>query len=32
VVSYVVELKLKGQPEWKVAYDVTGKQLEKRQD
>jgi hypothetical protein len=32
VVSYVVELKMKGQPEWKVAYDVTGKQLEKRQD
>lgn len=32
VVSYVVELKMKGQPEWKVAYDATGKQLEKRQD
>lgn len=32
VVSYAVELKLKGQPEWKVAYDAAGKQLEKRQD
>ncbi len=32
VVTYVVELKLKGQPEWKVAFDTTGKLLEKRQD
>lgn len=28
-VSYVVELKQKGSPEWKVAYDGTGKQLQK---
>lgn len=32
VVSYVVELKMKGQPEWKVAYDTNGKQLQKMQD
>jgi len=31
-VSYVVELKLKGQPEWKVAYSAEGKQLQKVQD
>lgn len=32
VVSYTVELKQKGQPEWKVAYDPTGKQLQKMMD
>ena len=32
VVSYVVELKMKDQPEWKVAYDSEGKQLQKMQD
>ncbi len=32
VVSYIVELKQKGQPEWKVAYDVAGKQLQKQAD
>lgn len=31
-VSYVVELKMKDQPEWKVAYDPNGKQLQKMQD
>lgn len=30
--SYVLELKMKGQPEWKVAYDGNGKQLQKRVD
>lgn len=30
--SYVVELKQAGQPEWKVAYDATGKQLQKAMD
>lgn len=32
VVSYVVEVKMKGQSEWKVAYDASGKQLQKMQD
>ena len=32
VPSYVVELKIKGQPDWKVAYDANGKQLQKKQD
>lgn len=31
-VSYVAELKLKGQQEWKVAYDAAGKQLQKQID
>ncbi len=31
-VSYLVELKQKGLPEWKVAYDANGKQLQKVQD
>jgi len=30
-VSYVVELKQKGQPKWKVAYDSSGKQLQRGQ-
>lgn len=30
--TYVVELKLKGQADWKVAYDANGKQLQKKQD
>lgn len=30
--SYVAELKMKGHPEWKVAFDAAGKQLEKRED
>ncbi len=32
MVSYVVELKLMGQPEWKVAFDAAGKLLEKAMD
>jgi hypothetical protein len=32
VVSYVVELKMKGYQEWKVAYDASGKQLQKLAD
>ncbi|MBK9765162.1 MAG: PepSY-like domain-containing protein [Flavobacteriales bacterium] len=32
VLSYVVELELKGQPDWKVAYDANGKQLQKQQE
>lgn len=32
VVSYVVELKMKGYQEWKVAYDAAGKQLQKQAD
>lgn len=32
VVSYVVELKMKGYQEWKVAYDASGKQLQKLVD
>lgn len=31
-VSYVVELKMKGYQEWKVAYDANGKQLQKQAD
>ena len=31
VLSYVVELELKGQPDWKVAYDANGKQLQKQE-
>ena len=30
--SYVVELEIKGQPDRKVAYDASGKQLQKVQD
>jgi hypothetical protein len=30
--SYMLEMKLKGQSEWKVAYDANGKQLQKRVD
>lgn len=30
--TYVVELELKGQPDWKVAYDAAGKQVQKTQD
>ncbi len=30
--TYVVDLELKGQPDWKVAYDDAGKQLQKAQD
>lgn len=32
VTSYVVELKQTGQPEWKVAYDAAGRQLQKMMD
>lgn len=31
-VSYIVELKQSGQPEWKVAYSTDGKQLQKTPD
>ncbi|TXI78719.1 MAG: hypothetical protein E6Q44_10690 [Flavobacteriales bacterium] len=31
-VSYIVELKMKGYQEWKVAYDANGKQLQKQAD
>ncbi|MCC6541714.1 MAG: PepSY-like domain-containing protein [Flavobacteriales bacterium] len=32
VASYVVELKMSGQPEWKVVYGADGKQLQKQAD
>lgn len=32
VATYVVELKMSGQPEWKVGYSADGKQLQKAQD
>lgn len=32
VASYVVELKMKGHQEWKVAYDAAGKQIQKQAD
>ncbi|HMU13827.1 MAG TPA: PepSY-like domain-containing protein [Flavobacteriales bacterium] len=32
VATYVVELKMSGQPEWKVAYGADGKQLQKQAD
>ena len=32
VASYIVELKMKGAQEWKVAYDAAGRQLQKQGD
>ena len=32
VATYVVELKMSGQPEWKVVYGADGKQLQKQAD